>query len=79
MLALREIGVRAPWRGTGTARRLHDAFLDRRTEDRVTLMVNPLAGDGKVRALYETWGYRAFNSQPPSELSPGLAVMVRAR
>ncbi|MGA5817190.1 GNAT family N-acetyltransferase [Kitasatospora sp. NPDC094028] len=79
VLAIKEIGVRTPWRGTGTARRLHDALLARRAEDRVTLMVNPLAGDGKVQAVYESWGYRAFNSQPPSPESPRLTVMLRAR
>ncbi|MFD8595581.1 GNAT family N-acetyltransferase [Kitasatospora sp. NPDC059646] len=79
VLALREIGVRSPWRGTGLARRIHDAFLGRRTEGRVTLMVNPAAGGGKVQALYESWGYRAFNGQPASDVSPRLAVMVRPR
>nr|WP_184946853.1 GNAT family N-acetyltransferase [Kitasatospora kifunensis] len=77
--AIKEIGVRAPWRGTGTARRIHDELLAHRTEDRVTLMVNPLAGDGKVQALYESWGYQAINSQQPSPDSPRLTAMVRAR
>ncbi|MFD4661432.1 GNAT family N-acetyltransferase [Kitasatospora sp. NPDC058444] len=79
VLAIREIGVRTPWRGTGTARRIHDELLAHRTEDRATLMVNPLAGDGKVQALYETWGYQAFNSQSSSPSSPRLTVMARAR
>ncbi|MFE0460006.1 GNAT family N-acetyltransferase [Kitasatospora sp. NPDC058965] len=79
VLALKEIGVRIPWRGTGTARRLHDELLAHRAEDRVTLMVNPLAGDGKVQALYESWGYHAFNSQEPTADSPRLVVMVRPR
>ncbi|GAA2749288.1 GNAT family N-acetyltransferase [Kitasatospora cinereorecta] len=79
VLAIKEIGVRTPWRGNGTARRMHDELLARRSEDRVTLMVNPLAGDGKVQAVYESWGYRAINSQPPSPDSPRLAVMVRPR
>nr|WP_234322914.1 GNAT family N-acetyltransferase [Streptomyces sp. NRRL S-350] len=76
-LALREIGVRAPWRGTGTARRIHDALLAGRTEGRAVLMVNPLAGDGKVQRLYGTWGYRAFNAQEASPDSPRLTAMVR--
>jgi hypothetical protein len=42
-------------------------------------MVNPLAGDGKVQALYESWGYRAVNSQQPSPESPRLVAMMRAR
>ncbi|MFJ7247082.1 GNAT family N-acetyltransferase [Kitasatospora sp. NPDC098652] len=78
-LAIKEIGVRTPWRGTGTARRIHDELLARRTEDRVTLLVNPLAGDGKVQALYESWGYQAINAQQPSPESPRLTAMVRDR
>ncbi|MFI5529365.1 GNAT family N-acetyltransferase [Kitasatospora sp. NPDC051853] len=77
VLALREIGVRTPWRGTGTARRIHDSLLAARPEERVTLMVNPLAGEGRVQRLYESWGYREFNSQPATADSPRLAVMVR--
>ncbi|MEU3571589.1 GNAT family N-acetyltransferase [Kitasatospora sp. NPDC036755] len=77
VLALREIGVRPAWRGTGTARRVHDALLAGRGEERVVLMVNPLAGDGKVLRLYEGWGYRAFNAQAASAHSPRLTVMVR--
>ncbi|MEU3572192.1 GNAT family N-acetyltransferase [Kitasatospora sp. NPDC036755] len=79
VLVIKEIGVRIPWRGTGTARRIHDELLAHRTEDRVTLMVNPLAGDGKVQALYESWGYQAFNSQQPSPDSPRLTAMIRPR
>nr|WP_035806458.1 acetyltransferase [Kitasatospora mediocidica] len=79
VLAIKEIGVRTPWRGTGTARRIHDELLAQRTEDRVALMVNPLAGDGRVQALYETWGYHAFNSQLPTPESPRLTAMVRPR
>ncbi|MFG2692041.1 GNAT family N-acetyltransferase [Kitasatospora sp. NPDC051984] len=79
VLIIKEIGVRTPWRGTGTARRIHDELLAHRAEDRVTLMVNPLAGDGKVQALYESWGYQAINSQQPSPDSPRLTAMVRPR
>lgn len=70
VLAVKEIGVRTPWRGTGAARRIHDSLLATRTEDRVALMVNPLAGEGRVRRLYEAWGYRAFNTQPATADSP---------
>ncbi|MFJ8440475.1 GNAT family N-acetyltransferase [Kitasatospora griseola] len=79
VLALKEIGVRAAWRGTGTARRVHGELLAHRAEGRVTLMVNPLAGDGKVQSLYGTWGYRAFNCQQAMPDSPRLTVMVRPR
>ncbi|MEZ0096270.1 GNAT family N-acetyltransferase [Streptacidiphilus sp. EB129] len=76
--ALKEIMVRTPWRGTGTALRIHDALLSGRTEERVTLSVNPLAGDGKVQALYVTWGYEPFNEQRPSPDSPSLTAMIRS-
>ena len=77
-VALKEIMVRSPWRGTGTALRIHDTLLSHRTEERITLSVNPLAGDGKVQALYATWGYKAFNEQQPSPDSPRLTAMIRA-
>jgi GNAT superfamily N-acetyltransferase len=76
-VALKEIMVRTPWRGTGTARRIHDELLSQRTEQHVTLLVNPLAGEGKVQSLYETWGYTAFNRQQPSPDSPALTAMIR--
>ncbi|MEY9887685.1 GNAT superfamily N-acetyltransferase [Catenulispora sp. MAP5-51] len=78
-MAVKEIGVRTPWRGTGAARRIHDELLAGRTEERATLLVNPLAGDGKVQGLYEAWGYTAFNSQQPSPGSPKLVAMIRPR
>ncbi|WP_031065825.1 GNAT family N-acetyltransferase [Streptomyces sp. NRRL WC-3742] len=77
VLALREIGVRSGWRGTGVARRIHDRLLAGREEGRVLLMVNPLAGDGKVQAVYEGWGYRAVNGQAATAESPRLVVMMR--
>ncbi|MFC9426894.1 GNAT family N-acetyltransferase [Streptomyces sp. NPDC056987] len=77
-VALKEIGVRAAWRGTGTARRIHDALLATRDEPYVTLMVNPAAGDGKVRSLYKAWGYQDIGRSQPSAASPVLTVMIRA-
>jgi GNAT superfamily N-acetyltransferase len=77
-LALKEIGVRPAWRGTGTARRVHDALLAARDEPYVTLMVNPAAGDGKVHALYRSWGYEDLGHSRPSPASPVLTVMIRA-
>ncbi|MGV9708753.1 GNAT family N-acetyltransferase [Streptomyces sp. NPDC003483] len=77
-VALKEIGVRDAWRGTGTARRMHDAFLATRDESYVTLMVNPAAGDGKVHKLYQSWGYQDLGQSQPSQASPVLAVMIRS-
>jgi len=76
-VALKEIGVRTQWRGTGTARRIHDAFLATRDEPYVTLMVNSAAGDGKVHALYRSWGYEDIGKSQPSAASPILTVMIR--
>lgn len=76
-VALKEIGVRDAWRGTGTARRMHDAFLATRDEPYATLMVNPAAGDGKVHKLYRSWGYQDLGQSQPSPASPVLTVMIR--
>lgn len=77
-VALKEIGVRTTWRGTGTARRIHDTLLATRQEPYATLMVNPAAGDGKVHALYRSWGYEDIGHSQPSPASPVLTVMIRA-
>ncbi|MEV5309363.1 GNAT family N-acetyltransferase [Streptomyces sp. NPDC052610] len=76
-LALKEGGVCRAWRGTGTARRIHDGLLAAREEPYVTLMVNPAAGDGKVHALYQSWGYKDIGQSQPSPASPLLTVMIR--
>lgn len=76
-LALKEIGVRPNWRGTGTARRIHDTLLAGRDEPYVTLMVNEVVGDGKVHDLYRTWGYTDLGHSQPSPASPRLTVMIR--
>ncbi|GAA5076935.1 hypothetical protein GCM10023336_67320 [Streptomyces similanensis] len=76
-LAIKEIGVRLAWRGTGTARRIHDTLLASRDEPYTTLMVNPAAGQGKVHALYQSWGYHDLGHSQPSPASPLLTVMAR--
>ncbi|MFD8147814.1 GNAT family N-acetyltransferase [Streptomyces sp. NPDC059708] len=76
-LALREIGVTVPHRGTGLARSLHDTLLAGRPEPSASLMVNPEAGDGKVRRVYESWGYTAIGTCRLSPDSPLLTAMIR--
>ncbi|NEA41455.1 GNAT family N-acetyltransferase [Streptomyces sp. SID11385] len=76
-LALKEIGVSAKWRGTGTARKIHDELLHGRPETYATLMVNKAAGEGKVHAVYRGWGYEDIGTSQPSPASPLLTVMVR--
>lgn len=77
-VALKEIMLRVPWRGTGAARCIHDELLARRQERQVTLLVNPLNGDGKVKDLYERWGYRKVSAQQPSLDGPVLTAMLRS-
>jgi hypothetical protein len=77
-LALKEIMVRVPWRKTGASRGIHDGLLSQRSETQVTLMVNPLAGQGKVHSLYEVWGYTDIGTSQPSPDSPVLMAMVRS-
>ncbi|WP_055525698.1 GNAT family N-acetyltransferase [Streptomyces graminilatus] len=72
--ALSELMVRTPWRRTGASRRIHDALLDGRPEDRVTLLVHK--EHGKVRALYEDWGYRTVGEAVPFDGAPELCAMV---
>jgi hypothetical protein len=72
--ALSELMVRARWRKTGAARRIHDALLAGRAEERVTLLVHK--EHAKVRALYEEWGYRTVGETVPFEGAPDLCAMV---
>lgn len=72
--ALSELMVRMPWRGTGAARRIHDALMASRKEERATLLVHK--EHGKVRALYEQWGYQEAGECVPFEGAPELCAMV---
>jgi GNAT superfamily N-acetyltransferase len=77
-VSLNEIVVRKPWRGRSVAWQLHEAWLTHRTEERVTLLVNPLNGGGAVQAVYEAWGYRNLGDQQPFADSPVFSVMLRS-
>ncbi|GAA0470754.1 hypothetical protein GCM10009544_36040 [Streptomyces stramineus] len=74
-LALFELMVRKPWRGTGSARRIHEELLAGRSEDRVTLLVEPT--HPKVKALYERWGYEYVGDQQPFPDAPIYSTMLR--
>jgi hypothetical protein len=79
-LALNEVLVRRPWRGAhgkGTTRSLHEELLSQRQEQRVTLLVNPALSDGRLKAVYESWGYEQIGSQQPFDDSPVFATMMR--
>jgi hypothetical protein len=75
-LAVFEVMVRAPWRGTGEAKRLHEALLADRPECRATLLVD--ASHDSVRRRYEEWGYAAVGDQRPFDDAPVYTMMVRA-
>ncbi|MFI7095483.1 hypothetical protein [Streptomyces lydicus] len=62
--AFSELMVRRTWRKTVTGRRLHDALLAARTEERATLLVDQ--DNPKVRALYESWGWQTLGDLRPS-------------
>ncbi|GAB3943650.1 hypothetical protein GCM10029976_066580 [Kribbella albertanoniae] len=74
-LALFELMVRKPWRGTGLSTRIHETLLEGRPEERVTLLVEP--GHPKVKALYESWGYTNIGDQQPFPDAPIYATMLR--
>lgn len=71
---LYEIMVRAPWRGTGIARAIHDDLMSERPEERASLLVE--REHPRVRARYEEWGYRWFGEMLPAPDAPLYDVMV---
>jgi hypothetical protein len=76
-IALKEGGLLTPWRNSGVSRDGHDALLAGRTEPYVSLLVNPLADNGKLQAVYESWGYHRISTQQPSPESPLLHALIR--
>jgi GNAT superfamily N-acetyltransferase len=74
-LALFELMVRQPWRGTGTARLIHDELLRTRQEERVSLGVE--RDHPKVTALYESWGYTSVGEEQPFPDAPVYFLMWR--
>ncbi|MFI2030318.1 GNAT family N-acetyltransferase [Streptomyces buecherae] len=74
--ALSELLVGREWRGTGTARRLHDALLHGRPESRVTLLTP--ADHAKVVQMYQSWGYERVGECVPFVGAPRLVAMLRS-
>lgn len=71
---LMELAVRAPWRGQGTARRLHETVLGGTDAERVLLNVHP---DSKAAvAAYRAWGYRKVGEARPWEGADLYDVML---
>ncbi len=78
--AVQEVLVREAYRGTagaGTSRLLHETLFAERDEERATLLVDPTRSGGRLKAVYESWGYRNIGEQQPFEDSPVFATMVR--
>jgi GNAT superfamily N-acetyltransferase len=76
-VVLAEIEVRRAWQGHGIGRRLHDAFLALRSDERATLASNPEATD--THALYERWGWDRLGTVPggPAEYYGEYVLFVR--
>ncbi|MDX2694582.1 N-acetyltransferase [Streptomyces ipomoeae] len=78
--AVQEVLVREAFRGTagaGASRLLHETLLAERNEERATLLVDPTRSDGRLKAVYESWGYRDIGAQQPFDDSPIFATMLR--
>lgn len=72
-----DYGVQASRRGQGIGRKLHDALLRSRAEERATLTVQPTAKDTK--AIYEHWGWRQVGQFEggPTAAAPVFDVYLR--
>ncbi|MFC4507015.1 MULTISPECIES: N-acetyltransferase [Streptomyces] len=78
--AVQEVLVREAYRataGAGASRMLHEHLLTERNEERATLLVDPTRSDGRLKAVYESWGYRDVGKQQPFADSPVFATMLR--
>jgi hypothetical protein len=63
-LAISELLVREPWRRHLIATVLHDTLLDGRTEQRISLLVQP--SYAAAQAAYANWGYQKVAQLQPS-------------
>ena len=60
---LSEIEVRRSWQARSLGRRIHDALLGERSEERATLATGP---DHTSQSIYERWGWRKVGRVPGS-------------
>ncbi|WP_234354645.1 acetyltransferase [Streptomyces sp. NRRL WC-3618] len=56
---------------------MHETLLAERDEERATLLVDPTRSEGRLKAVYESWGYRDIGDQQPFDDSPVFATMLR--
>ncbi|MCU1647297.1 MAG: acetyltransferase family protein [Nocardia sp.] len=74
--ALSEIMVCAEYQNHGIAHALHDDLLDRRPEERATLLVEP--DNSRAYAKYVKWGWRRVGTlRPRWPEAPRLDVLIR--
>jgi GNAT superfamily N-acetyltransferase len=75
VFALSELMVLPKWRGTGRARKIHDALIAPVAADMVSLQVE--TAHAKVVRLYESWGYENVDEFKQDDDSPRYTVMVK--
>lgn len=75
--ALFEVLVRPEHQGKRMGRRIHDALLARRDEERVTVATH--RGNTHARSTYLRWGYHRIGTRQPPSPAPLLDVFLRAR
>lgn len=74
-LAVIDMMVRPEWRRRGVAKALHSHLLVDRTEERVTLLINPV--NTPAAAAYAKWGYQMVGRIQPFPDSPKFEAMVK--
>jgi GNAT superfamily N-acetyltransferase len=74
-LAIIDMMVRDPWRRRGLAQALHGHLLVGRTEERVTLLVDPI--NEPARRAYRKWGYELVGRLQPFPDSPKFEAMIK--
>jgi GNAT superfamily N-acetyltransferase len=65
--------LRQQWRGRGISRLMHDELMSHRKEERAQLLVR--RERPRLRALYESWGYRHAGEKLPFPDAPLYDVM----
>ncbi len=75
---LSDYAVRSSWRGRGVGRKLHDALLRTRYEQRAALTVQRTAV--RTKRIYEHWGWRPVGQVEggPTATAPVFDVYLRA-
>lgn len=73
--ALIDLMVTGPWRRRGVAEALHGVLLAGRTEQRVTLLVDPV--NEPACQAYAKWGYTVVGRIQPLPDSPRFEAMVK--